>query len=60
MAALHLRHARAHRVAGQAAADEDDEPVQPRDAVAAVRERVDVELELLVPGHGRRHGPEPR
>ena len=46
-AALHLRHARAHRVAGQAAADEDDEAVQARDAVAAVGERVDVELELL-------------
>ena len=36
--ALHLRHARADRVAGETPADEDDEPVQPCDAVAAVRE----------------------
>ena len=40
--ALHLRDARAHAVAGQAAAHEDDEPVEPRDAVAAVGERLDV------------------
>ena len=44
---LDLRDAGADRVAGQAAPDEDDESVQPRDAVAAVGERVDVELELL-------------
>ena len=46
-AALHLRHAGADGVARQPAAHEDDEPVQARDAVAAVGERVDVELELL-------------
>src|SRR5439155_6991892 len=55
--ALHLGHARAHRVARQPTPHEHDEPVQPGDAVAAVRERVDRELELLVPrdrcGHGR-------
>ena len=49
VAALHLRHAGAHGVAGQAAPDEDDEAVEPRDAVAAEGERVDRELELLVP-----------
>ena len=48
VAALHLRHARADAVARQPAADEDDEAVQARDAVAAVGERLDVELELLV------------
>ena len=35
---LHLRHARAHRVARKPAADEHDEAVQPRDAVPAVGE----------------------
>ena len=45
---LHVRHPRAHRVPGQAAADEDDEPVQAGDAVPAVGERVDLELELLI------------
>ena len=52
---LHLRHAGAHRVAREPAADEHDEPVQPRNAVAAVGERVDPELELLVFGNGRGH-----
>ena len=45
---LHLRHPGADAVARQAAPDEDDEAVEARDAVAAVRERVDVELELFV------------
>jgi hypothetical protein len=54
-AALDLRHACAHPVAGQAAAHEDDEAVEPGDAVAAVGERLDVELELLVLGYRRRH-----
>ena len=59
-AALHLGDAGAHRVAGQAAADEDDEAVQARDAVAAVGERVDVELELLtVADRGGHDGAEP-
>ena len=53
--ALHLRHARAHAIARQAAAHEDDEPVEARDAVAAVRERLDVELELLILRHRRGH-----
>ena len=53
--ALHLRHAGPHGVAGEAAADEDDEAVMPRDAVAAVGERVDAELELLTLGDGRGH-----
>jgi len=33
---LDVRHARANRVAGQPAADEHDEAVQPRDPVPAV------------------------
>src|SRR5204862_3379984 len=53
--ALDLRDARTHGVAGQPATDEDDESVQPCDAVAAESERVDVELELLVLGDGRGH-----
>jgi hypothetical protein len=56
-AALHLRHPRAHAVAGEATSDEDDEPVQPRDAVAAVRERVDLELDDVVLAHRGGHRP---
>ena len=52
---LHVRHTRAHRVPGQSAADEDDEPVQAGDAVPAVGERVDLELELLIFAHGGGH-----
>ncbi len=59
VAALHLGDARADAIARQAAADEDDEAVEPRDAVAAVGERLDVELELLVAGNGRGHGGQP-
>ena len=55
VAALHLRHAGAHPVAGQAGPHEDDEAVQARDAVPAEGERVDLELELLVPLHRRGH-----
>ena len=55
VAALHLRHARANRVARQAAAGEDDEAVEAPDAVPAEGERVDRELELLVSLNGRRH-----
>jgi hypothetical protein len=44
---LDLRDARADGVPGQAAAHEDDEAVEPSDAVAAVRQRIDGELELL-------------
>ena len=47
VAALDLRHPRADAVARQPPPHEDDEAVEPRDAVAAERERVDVELELL-------------
>ena len=42
-------------VAGKTAADEDDEAVQARDAVAAVGERVDLELDLLVLAHRSGH-----
>jgi hypothetical protein len=52
---LHLRYPRLHGVAGQAAADEDDEPVQPRDAVPAVREGLDRDLDLVVDADGRGH-----
>src|SRR5205814_5879443 len=55
VAPLHVGDAREHRVAREAAADEDDEPVQPRDAAAAVRKRLDVELELLIPRDGSGH-----
>ena len=57
-AALDLRHPRTHPVARKPAADEDDEAVQARDAVAAVRERVDLQLELVVPLHRRGHRSE--
>src|SRR5581483_3401498 len=57
--ALHLRDPRADAVAWEPAADEDDEPVEPRDAVPAVRERVDPELDLLV-ACDRRRGHPPR
>ena len=59
MAALHLRHARAHAIAGKTTADEDDVAVQPCNAVAAVRERLDVELELFVSRHRRGHSGHP-
>ena len=48
--ALHLRDACANGVPRQPAADEDDEAVQPRDAVAAECQRVDREDELLALG----------
>jgi hypothetical protein len=54
-AALDLCHTRAHPVARQPAPHEDDEPIVARDAVPAVGERLDVELELLVSGNGRGH-----
>ena len=54
-AALHLRHARAHAVAGKPAAHEDDEAVQACDTVPAVGERVDLELDLLVLANRRGH-----
>ena len=57
MVALHLRHAGAHAVAGKAAAHEDDVAVQPRDAVAAVRERLDIELDDVVTLDGSGHLP---
>ena len=53
--ALHLRDPRANRVARKPPAHEDDEAVQPRDAVAAVGERLDPKLELLVDLDGRGH-----
>ena len=54
---LHLRHAGAYPVARQASAHEDDEPVQARNAVPAVGERVDLEVDLLVHLHRSGHGP---
>jgi hypothetical protein len=53
--ALHLRDAGADGVTREPASHEDDEAVQARDAVPAVRERVDVELELLSLGDRRSH-----
>src|SRR5581483_1203480 len=55
VAALDLGDPRADTVARQPAADEDDIAVDPRDAVTAVGERLDVELELLVLRHRRGH-----
>ena len=43
------------RSPGKPAPDEDDEAVQARDAVPAVGERVDLELDLLVQLHRRGH-----
>ena len=56
VAPLHLRHARPHAVAREAAADEDDVAVQPRNTVAAVREGLDVELDFIVTPNGSGHG----
>jgi hypothetical protein len=55
VASLHLGDARSNGVAREAAPDEDDEAVQPRNAVTAVGERIDPELELLVQGNGGGH-----
>ena len=55
MVPLHLRHACANDVAWEPAADEEDKAVQPRHAVAAVGERLDPEVELLVLPDGRGH-----
>ena len=57
VAALDLRDPRADAVAGQPAPHEDDEAVEPRDSVAAERERVDVELELVALRRRRGHAP---
>src|SRR5829696_1890005 len=59
MAAFHFGHTRPDAIARQPTPHEHDEAVQPRDAVAAVGERLDVELELLILGDGRRHAGEP-
>ena len=63
VAALHLRHARANRVARQPAPHEDDEAAEPCDAgtgrpALAVGERVDLELDLLPALHRCRHAAE--
>ena len=50
---LHLRHSGPDRVARQPAPDEDDEAVQPGDAVAAERQRVDAQLDLFPDPNGR-------
>src|SRR5215208_8046313 len=57
MAAFHLGHPRPDAIARQPTPHEHDVAVQPRDAVAAVGERLDVELELLISLDGRGHGP---
>ena len=56
-AALHLRRASLDEVAGQPAADEDDEAVDPSHAVAAVGERVDAHVELVPCADGGCHAP---
>ena len=53
VASPHLRHARAHDVPGQASAHEEDVAVEAPDAVASVRERVDLQLDLVTEGDGR-------
>ena len=53
MAAPHLRHPSAHDVPRQAAPNEEDVAVEPPHAVAAVRERVDLHLDLVTEGDGR-------
>jgi hypothetical protein len=56
--AFDLAHPRPHAVAGNGSAHEDDEPVDAADAVPAVGERVDSELELLAFPDGCGHdGP---
>jgi hypothetical protein len=55
---LHLRDLRPHCVAGEAAPDEDDEAVQARDAVPAVGERIDLEVELLILPQRGGHEPD--
>ena len=55
VAALRLRHARLHPVAREAAAHEDDEAVEARDAVPAEGEGVDRQLELLASLDGDGH-----
>jgi iron complex transport system substrate-binding protein len=55
MPSLNLRHPRPHLVPGKPSPDEDDEPVQPGNAVAAECERLDRELDLLVPCDRRGH-----
>ena len=54
---LHLRHAGANTVSGKPATHEDDVAVQARDAVPAVREGLDVELDDVVTPDGSGHGP---
>src|SRR2546430_9010417 len=54
---LHLRDACPNGVAGKPAAHEDDEAVQPSNAVPAVGETVDGELEFLISADGSGHAP---
>ena len=55
VAPLHLRDPRANLVPRQPPTHEHHEPVHPCDAVPAVGERLDLELELVVPGNRRGH-----
>ena len=54
---LNLRDARANLVARQSPTHEHHEAVHPGNAVPAVGERLDLELELVVPGERRGHRP---
>ena len=56
VAAVRGGNARPDGVARKPCPDEHDEPVEPRDPVPAVGQRVDMELELLVALHRRSHG----
>ena len=56
VAALELRDAGAHAVAGKRPRDEDHQLAVPGDAAAAVGERVDGEVDLLTAVKGDGHG----
>src|SRR4029079_17908717 len=51
---LRLRHLGDDAIPGQAAGDEDDESLRARDAAAAERQRVDLDLEALAGSRARR------
>ena len=55
MPPLHLGHSCADHVARQPSPHEDDEPVEPCDAVATVRERLDRQLDVLPFRNGSGH-----
>src|SRR5262245_31443110 len=59
VAPLDLRDPRPHEISREPPPDEDDEPVQPRDARPTVGERVDAKFELLLLPDGCSHAREP-